>query len=91
MHPALLSTKVTCPTETDFRYLVGKRYWDDDDNSTNEVVRISTVRDRTIVAHVKRIPDPPLSAKMMDSPIHIADIVRMYDAELKPAADNITP
>ncbi len=90
-HPALLSKKVTGPVETDFHYLVGKRYWDDEDNSTYEVVRISTLRDRSIVAHVKRIRDPPLNAKMMDSPIHIADVVRMYEAGLKQAGNSITP
>ena len=86
LYPALMSTAVTGPSESEFRYLVGQRYVDDEDNGTYEVVRITTLRDRSIVAYVKRIRDPPLTAKMMDSPIHVADVVRMLNASLKPAS-----
>ena len=78
-HPALLSKSVPTRSEADYSYLVGKRYIDDEDNRKYEVVRVTTLRDRSIVAYVKWIREPNSRSKLMDAPIHIADVVRMYD------------
>lgn len=76
-HPSLLSTEVLTRSQDHFAHLVGRCYVDDDDKRTYEVVRVATLRDRSIVAFVKWIRKPYSRSKLIDTPIHIADVARM--------------
>jgi hypothetical protein len=76
--PLLMSKKVATRSADDYQYLVGKRYIDDDDKREYEVVKIAVLRDRSIVAYVKWIREPYSKSKLMEAPIHIADVVRLH-------------
>ena len=76
-YPQLLSKKVATRSVADYQYLLGKRYTDDEDHREYEVVKIDTMRDRSIVAYVKWVRQPYSRSKLMDDPIHVADVVRM--------------
>jgi hypothetical protein len=65
---------------SDYTYLVGKRFIDDEDKREYEVVKIDVMRDRSIVAYVKWVREPYSRSKLMDAPIHVGDIVRMLHA-----------
>jgi hypothetical protein len=79
-YPSLLSKKVATRSASDYQYLVGKQYLDDEDNRHYEIVKIAVLRDKSIVAYVKWLREPYSKSKLMDAPIHIADIVRMYQS-----------
>jgi hypothetical protein len=78
--PQLLSKKVATRSVSDYNYLVGKRYVDDEDKREYEVVKIDVMRDRSIVAYVKWVREPYSRSKLMESPIHVGDVVRMLHA-----------
>jgi hypothetical protein len=69
---------------------VGKRYVDDEDKREYEVVKVGVMRDRSIVAYVKWIREPYSKSKLMEAPIHIADVVRLHQqAILKQRSETI--
>jgi hypothetical protein len=78
--PQLLSKRVATRSMSDYTYLVGKRFIDDEDKREYEVVKIDVMRDRSIVAYVKWVREPYSRSKLMDTPIHVGDIVRMLHA-----------
>jgi hypothetical protein len=88
--PQLLSKKVATRSVSDYSYLVGKRYVDDEDKREYEVVKVDVMRDRSIVAYVKWIREPYSKSKLMEAPIHIADVVRLHQqAILKQRSETI--
>ena len=80
LYPSLLNPHVKEKGANDYKYLVGKTYVDDEDNRTYEVVKVSVNPNRFIVATVKHIRQPYSKSKLMDTPLHIADVERMYIA-----------
>ena len=80
MHPSILSSEVQERSVADYQYLVGKTYLDDEDFKTYEVVKIILTRNRHIAAMVKLIRKPYHTSKLIDTPIHVADVERMFIA-----------
>ena len=80
LHPSLLSSEVKERSAADYQYLVGKTYVDDEDNRTYEVTKVVVNRTHHIVAFVKWVRQPYSRSKPMDTPIHIADVERMFIA-----------
>jgi hypothetical protein len=92
-HPDLVtkSKKILTRSGSDYEFLVGKRYIDDEDSQSYEVVKVRTLRDRSIVADVKLIREPYSKSKLMSAPVHIADIQRMYEATVLADASKTIP
>ena len=80
LYPTLLNPEVQERSASDYQYLVGKSYVDDDDNRKYEVTKVYTDRRRFIVAEVKRIKVPYSASQPVHTPFHIADVERMYIA-----------
>ena len=80
LYPTLLNPEVQERSASDYQYLVGKSYIDDDDNRKYEVTKVYTDRRRFIVAEVKRIKVPYSASQLVHTPFHIADVERMYIA-----------
>jgi hypothetical protein len=80
LYPSLLNQEVKEKGIADYKYLLGKTYIDDEDNRKYEVVKIFVNPNRFIVASVKHIRQPYSKSKLMDTPLHIADVERMFIA-----------
>jgi hypothetical protein len=83
-HPSLLNPEVQERSASDYQYLVGKTYIDDEDLRTYEVTKVYVNVNKFIVANVKWVRKPYSTSKPLSTPIHIADVERMFIASGAP-------
>jgi len=81
-HPSLhVSRKAAELSASDFEYLVGRSFYDNDARSTFEVTRIAVTRTRDIVAYVKPQRTDGRPAREDKQPYHVADVISMVPAD----------